>query len=253
MLAKRPSATAALEELKLMKKMTWFKGAFALALMTGVSMAFAADHIDAPAATADPTSDITDLYTWVDGTNAVFVLNVTPLAAMGAKFSDKVQYVVHTESSPGFGQAGTPLDIICTFAADQTISCWVGTKDYVTGDAKGVAGLASKSGLLTVFAGLRDDPFFFNLDGFKDTVATVDAAKAGLMLDSAGCPAINAATSAVLVSKLKTDPNSVPPGGVAKDFFAGKNVLSIVISVDKKLVTAGGAYVSSWASTNVGS
>lgn len=235
-----------------MKKMTWLKGALALALMTGVSWAFAADHIDAPKTTADPTSDITDLYTWIDGANAVFVLDVTPLAPAGAKFSDKVQYVVHTESSGGFGMAGTPLDIICTFAVDQTISCWVGTADYVTGDASKPAGLSSASDKLTVFAGLRDDPFFFNLDGFKDTVSTVDKAAGGLVFDPAGCPALDAATSALLVNKLKTDPTSNPPGGPAKDFFAGKNVLSIVISVDKKLITAGGAYVSTWASTNVG-
>ena len=48
------------------------------------------------------------------------------------------------------------------------------------------------------------------------------------------------------------DPDSVPPAGPAKDFFAGKNVLSIVISIDKKMLNAGGPIMSAWASTNVG-
>jgi hypothetical protein len=72
------------------------------------------------------------------------------------------------------------------------------------------------------------------------------------MFDPAGCPTLDAATSAVLVKKLSTDPLSTPPGAVAKDFFAGKNVLSIVLSVDKKLLNAGGPTMSAWASTNVG-
>jgi hypothetical protein len=120
-----------------MKRMTWMKGAIAVALMTGVSWALAADHRDAPKAISDPTSDINDVYTWLDGSNVVLVMSVTPLATNMSKFSDKVQYVFHTESTAGFGQAGVPLDIICTFAVDQTIECWVGNKDYVKGDGEG--------------------------------------------------------------------------------------------------------------------
>jgi len=230
--------------------MTWLKGALALSVLSAASWAIAADHLDAPAATADPTADITDLYAWTDGPNVVFALNVTPLAAVGAKFSDKIQYVVHTESTAGFGAKGEKTNIICTFDAAQKISCWVGDTGYVTGDATKTDGLVSDDKLIRVFAGLRDDPFFFNLTGFKDTVTTVEGAAGGLTFDPAGCPALNAATSTLLISKLSTDPMSTPPGGVAKDFFAGKNVLAIVLSVDKKLLNAGGATMSAWASTN---
>lgn len=238
-----------------MKRMTWLKGALALTVLSAASWAIAADHIDAPAAVADPTADITDLYAWSEPANVIFALNVAPLAGADAKFSDKVQYVIHTESAAKFGSAGEKVDIICTFDAAQKISCWVGEKGYVTGDASATTGLESADKSFKVFAGLRDDPFFFNLTGFKDTVSTVKAAikGGGLMIDAAGCPALDGATSAVLVNKLKTDPTSTPPGGAAKDFFAGKNVLSIVLSVDKKLLNAGGPILSAWASTNKGS
>jgi hypothetical protein len=229
--------------------MTWLKGALALSALTAASVALAADHIDAPAAIADPTADITDLYTWTDQGNAVFVLNVTPLAVAGAKFSDKVQYVIHTESAMGFGMKGEKTDIIVTFDAAQKASVWVGDKaEYVTGDASATTGLASADGKLKVFAGLRDDPFFFNLEGFKETVAIVDGAAAGLMYDAAKCPKLDAATSGLLVKQLK----SAKGGGPGVDFFAGKNVLSIVLSIDKKLLNAGGPIMSAWASTNVG-
>jgi hypothetical protein len=236
-----------------MKRMTWLKGALALSVLSAASWAIAADHLDAPAATADPTADITDLYSWTDQGKVVFALNVTPLAVKESKFSDKVQYVIHTESAAMFGSAGEKVDIICTFDAAQKISCWVGEKGYVTGDASVTAGIESADKAIKVFAGLRDDPFFFNLTGFKDTVKTVEGAVGGLIKDAAGCPGVDTATSTLLVGKLKTDPESTPPGGVAKDFFAGKNVLSIVLSVDKKLLNAGGPILSAWASTNKGS
>ncbi|MFO0758576.1 MAG: DUF4331 family protein [Byssovorax sp.] len=230
-----------------MKRTTWLRGALVLVAVCSASAAIGADHIDSPAAVADPTADITDLYTWLDGSNVVFALNVTPLAVAGAKFSDKIAYVVHTESTAKFGMPGQKTDIICTFDAAQTASCWVGDKDYVTGDASATTGIKSASGKLRVFAGLRDDPFFFNLEGFKDTVATVDQAEPLLQFDPAGCPAVDAATSAALVGMLShTQKGSMPP----KDFFGGKNVLSIVLSIDKSLLNGGGAFVAAWASTN---
>jgi hypothetical protein len=237
-----------------MPRTKWIRWGLVVAIATTTgSGAIAADHLDAPTVKIDPSSDITDLYSWNDGGKVVFVLGVSPLASAMSQFSDKVQYVIHTESSSKFGTAGTPLDIICTFAVDQKISCWIGTKDYVTGDASGTAGLTSASGAVKVFAGLRDDPFFFNLDGFKDTAATVEGAAAALTFDGAGCPKLDAATSSLLVKKLSTDPTSTPPGGPPKDFFAGKNVLAIVLSIDVKLLNGGGPLLASWASTNKGS
>ncbi len=235
-----------------MKRMTWLKGALALSVLSAASWAIAADHLDAPIVNADPLADITDLYSWTEAGNVIFALNVSPLAGMGAKFSDKVQYVIHTESAAMFGSVGEKVDIICTFNAAQKISCWVGDQDYVTGDASATTGLQSAGKGIKVFAGLRDDPFFFNLAGFLDTVATVKAA-AGLKFDAANCPALDPATSGLLLKKLSTDPASMPVGGLAKDFFAGKNVLSIVLSIDKKLISDGGPILSAWASTNKGS
>jgi hypothetical protein len=226
-----------------------------LVLAAASPLALAADHLDAPGTMADPTADITDTYAWLDGSNVVLILNVTPLAMTGAKFSDKVQYVLHTESSAKFGMPGTKKDIICTFDAAQKISCWLGgspTKaadDYVTGDAGATAGLMSTSGKVKVFAGLRDDPFFFNLDGFKDAVAAVDGAEASLTFDPSGCPAINGVTATALGKMLGgTMMGTMPP----KDFFGGKNVLSIVLSIDKSLLNTGGPILNVWGSTNKG-
>ncbi|HEY2517748.1 MAG TPA: DUF4331 family protein [Polyangiaceae bacterium] len=208
-------------------------------------LARSADHLDSPATKADPTVDLNDLYSFMDGNSAVFAVTLFPAATTAAKFSDKVQYVIHTASGSAFGATTANEDIVCTFNTAQTIQCWAGTDEYVTGDASKATGLASADGKLKVFAGLRADPFFFNLDGFHHAVATVEGAASGLTFDTAGCPALDNGTAAALRSQLQTSLD----GGAATDFFGPLNGLAIVVSIDKSLVTKGGAIVASWAGT----
>jgi hypothetical protein len=208
--------------------------------------ALSADHQDGPATTSEPPADLNDVYTWMDGTNVVLAMTVYPAAPTGAQFSDNVQYVFHTGSAAaGLGATSDPVDVIATFDSSQKIKLWVGTSDYVTGDASSTSGLTSADGKVKVFAGLRADPFFFNLDGFKQTAADVQAAAGGLSFNEAGCPTLNSATSTALVTQLAT----APDGGAPANHFATLNGLAIVVSVDKTLLTKGGAYMSVWGGT----
>jgi hypothetical protein len=218
----------------------------------------AADHLDGPQASADPAADITDLFGWMtaDKTKVNLAMDLFPKAAAGAKFSTAVKYAFHLNTKPAFGGAATPLSIICTFDAAQKISCWLqksgATIDYVNGDASATAGISSANGKLKVFAGLRDDPFFFNIDGFHHAAATVHALATGgtLTLDSAGCPTnLTAQQSATLVSQLKSNAAGTGPG---VDNFKGLNVMAIVIQVDAQTVTSNGSnpIIGLWASTN---
>jgi hypothetical protein len=134
-------------------------------------LARSADHQDSPSTMAAPTADINDVFAWMDRNAAVFAMTVYPNAPAGAQFDDHVQYVLHTASTSAFSSAlpvTNHVDIIATFdsATPQHVSLWVGTSEYVTGDASTAAGLTSADGKVKVFAGLRADPFFFNLDGF---------------------------------------------------------------------------------------
>ncbi len=216
------------------------------AIVGYTTAARSADHLDSPAVIAEPAADINDQYAWMDGNNLVLAMTVFPAATAGAKFSDKVQYVFHTSSGAAFGTTTADLDIICTFNAAQVASCWAGTAEYVKGDASNITGLASADGKFKVFAGLRADPFFFNVDGFKHTVATVESVAGTLTFDTAGCPALDAPTSALLRSQLQTSAD----GGPAVDFFGPLNGLAIVVSIDKSLVNKGGPIMSAWTSTN---
>jgi hypothetical protein len=208
----------------------------------------AADHADGPAASADPSADITDVFAWTsaDAAKLYLVMDLVRNATSASKFSDSVQYVFHTTSRAKFGDPPSPeVDVICVFAASQKIQCWAG-KTYVTGDASDVAGIMSADRKLRVFAGLRNDPFFFNLAGFKETGKDVANAASSLTFDPAGCPQLDAATASALVTQLKTAPGGAPP----VDNFAHFNVLSIAIALDKSLVTKNGPIVGVWGSTN---
>lgn len=236
-----------------MQKMRWLQGAFALAIAASGPLAFAADHRDSPAAVAEPAADINDVYAWAESDKVIIAMTVFPIATAESKFSDAIQYAFHVESSSGYAMAGSSKDVICTFDAAQKIQCWVGdpgaakADDYITGDASVTSGITSDSGKMKVFAGLRADPFYFNLDGFRDTVATVKAAAPSLMFDADGCPALDAATSGILIGQLQGTMSGAQP---AANFFETLNTLSIVIELDKSLLTGGGSTLAVWASTH---
>ena len=208
-----------------------------------------ADHIDGPRASADPAADITDVFAWMspDAQRVFLIMSLVRNATTASRFSNSVQYVFHTTSRPSFGAPPSPeITLICTFNQAQNIQCWAGNDEYVTGDASNTSGIVSDDGKFRVFAGLRNDPFFFNLAGFRATGRMVAEAAGGLQFDAAGCPLLDAATSAALVTQL----SRAPGGGPAVNNFDKFNVLAIVIAIDKSIVTANGPILSFWGSTN---
>jgi hypothetical protein len=217
--------------------------ALTLASICGYQSVRAADHIDGPRASADPSADITDVFSWMtaDAARVIIAIDLTRNATAESRFSDAVVYATRTVSSPTFGgTSAAPVDVLCTFDVAQRVQCWVGDDAYVAGDASGPEGITSDDGKLRVFTGLRQDPFFFNLAGFRETARTVTAAASGLTFDAAGCPALDEATATALVTQLQ----SAPGGGPAPDSFATFNVIAIVLEIDKSLVTAGGPIVA---------
>ena len=209
-----------------------------LPLLAATPDLHAAHHVDGPAVQRDPAADIADLFAWTtsDADRINLVLTI-PAAA----FSDAVQYAFRIESSEAYGQAGVVTDVICTFNALQRVECWVGDDDYVTGDASSETGLSSDSGLVKVFAGPRDDPFFFNSTGFNAVRTTVRDAAHALTFDGAGCPVLDADTSQSLLAQLATGTNT----------FVG-SILALVLQIDQRLINEGGDIVAVWGSTHRG-
>ena len=216
---------------------------------TASTALWAADHIDSPATIAEPAADITDLYAWMssDASKVNLVMDIFPFAGDSAEFSTAVTYVFHVNSSAGYGMAQTETQVICQFYDVGKIECWAGD-EYVEGDASNPNGITSDGGKMRVFAGLRNDPFFMEFDGFTETVKAVEAAAPGLTFDAEGCPQLDAATSNALVAQLQHGKN----GAAASDSFAGANVLALTIQIDKSMLTGGGPLLGVWASTHMG-
>ncbi|MFT5433755.1 MAG: hypothetical protein ACI9OJ_004463 [Myxococcota bacterium] len=221
----------------------------AAASLLAAPTAFAADHIDAPAASVSPSADIGDFFAWMtsDATHLNMAVTVNPFATAESMWSTATVYAMHVASMASYGGDATNHQLLCRFyKADGTgIECWAGG-EYVSGDPTDPAGISSASGKIKVFAGLRNDPFFFELTGFQNAVKTVTEAAPSLTFDDDGCPAVPADTAAAIVGMLQSGSEGAP----ASDTLAGANVLALVVQVDKTLVNDGGDFLAAWAATH---
>ncbi len=186
----------------------------------------AADHIDSPGATADKAADITDVYTFVspDTVNGaghlVMIMDVTPTASSMSKFSDKVEYTFHAHALTGAAglAVGPEMGFKCTAdaAATQKMTCTSlgGSAMTVSADFN-ATGSCTAANDICLFAGLRSDPFFFDFAAFQGVLKTGDASS------------LNSGKSC-----------ATPDGGT--NFFAGFNVLSIILEVNAAKAFASG-------------
>jgi hypothetical protein len=245
-------------------------GIASLALGTVLAtQSHAADHLDSASLAGNSMGDINDVYAWMttDTAKVNLAMTVSPGDDGTHSFSDAVQYVFHVASRTGDPLAvighpgmGTETKVICTFASNTSVQCWVvvGTtvKDYVTGNPTATGGITSGSGKTRVFAGRRSDPFFFNLQGFRNAVAAIAGMAGSLAPDAAGCPTglIDAQVMGVrgILSTLQTTGTGSPPCSTTEiDCFKTFNVMAIVVQVDKTLLNQpGNTILAVWGSTH---
>jgi hypothetical protein len=194
----------------------------------------AADHADAPAVTGK-TSDITDVYAFqspTTPTNMVLVVNIqgllAPSATAAAKFDPETMVEINIDNSStkdniedlviqttfenGKVQVYGPAKPIQTGLKSTLINASTKVEGSIT--AYGAAPSITDQSGMKVFAGPRDDPFFFDLTQYKKVIAAT-----------------------------ATSFNN--PGA---DTFAGTNVMSIVIELPKSVLGTGS--VNIWATSN---
>ncbi|MBS4042566.1 MAG: DUF4331 family protein [Chitinophagaceae bacterium] len=208
-------------------------------VIIGIAIAgivFAADHIDSPTVTSQPT-DITDLYVFQGQStgNMVFVANsqglLSPSAAAAARFDENTLLEFNIDNNADNVE---DLVIQCRYdAASNKMLVYgpispseSGTRSKLEGSVTAevaVTAYASSSSPqigtgttgVKVFAGPRDDPFFFDLGQYKKILAGQ-----------------------------ATGFNN--PG---TDTFAGTNVLSVVVEVPKSMLNASSGKVNVWLET----
>ncbi|MBK7827723.1 DUF4331 family protein [Nannocystis sp.] len=200
-------------------------GLFALGLVAAVAMPLltdtvhAADHVDAPKTKAFLAGDITDVYAWHTGDGKVVaVLDFAGFGEAGlpATFDADVLYTIHIDNNNDNlpdQEAHIRFGKNSKGAWGVQVSGLPGGKPVVTGPVETTidAGMG-----LRVYAGLRDDPFFFDLDGFNKTVQT-----GTLSFDN------------------------------KHDTFATTNVTAIVVEMSTDALVGNGKTFRLWASTRV--
>ncbi len=208
----------------------------ALPLVAGVMMALAggafyvtgsgltaADHLDPPGRTnpandmtPDKAADIADVFAWHTATDINFVLTFAgPQAAnLPAVYDPDVLYTINVSNAAPRTTPDIPIEVRFGRGSGNTFGVQVKGLPGVTGAIEGAVETDLVKDGVRVRAGLFDDPFFFDLQGFRDTVAT-------------GTLRFNN----------------------QRDFFAGQNDTAIVISIPRDRIENGTNLVDVWATT----
>jgi len=219
-----------------MKTKKMMLGAFAIAAVVTGGIIFAADHIDSPNVKNTP-NDITDLYVFSgeNANNLVFVGNTQGLMSPGstatAKFDENTVIEFNIDNN---NDKVEDLVIQCKYdAASNSMKVYgpvapseKGTRSKLEGSETASVAVtaygamapvtATSANGMKVFAGPRDDPFFFDLTQFKKIIA-------------------GTATGFL-------------PAGTAQDTFAGTNVMSVVVEVPKSMLGGSGT-LNVWLET----
>jgi hypothetical protein len=202
--------------------------------ITGIaigSIVLAADHIDSPAVT-NQTTDITDVYVFraQESNNLVFVANTQGLLAPAATAAAAFDANTLIEFNIDNNNDNVEDLVIQGIFRDGKVKVYGPVKPGETGGRSrlegavtaevavtpyGAAPVIGTGSGLKVFAGPRDDPFFFDLNQFKKVI--------GGMAGGFNNP--------------------------GTDAFKGTNVLSFVVEVPKTMLHATGGKLNVWVET----
>lgn len=191
----------------------------------------AADHIDAPAVQGG-TSDITDFYSFQGSNtnNLVFVANVkgllSPMATADAAFDENVMVEFNIDNTgdniedliiqaiPRNGKMYFFGPVAPGTAGSTSVVKTSNSLGSVSITEYGETASVYSNGGVSLFAGPRDDPFFFDFGQYSEIIA----GNAGSFNN---------------------------PG---TDTFAGSNVMSVVVELPKSML-AGSGTLNTWVET----
>lgn len=203
--------------------------AAASVLLLGNHRVLAADHAEAPGTMSDGPSDIADIYAWhtPEGT-LVAALTFAGLTEAGVEptYDADVLYGIHIDNN---GDHVADIDIWARFGQNEAGEWGVQVINLpgadmpadpnICGTAPGHCGpintVIDTGAGTQVFAGAREDPFFFDLAGYLETLDT---------------------------GMLSFNPDN--------DSFAGLNVTALVLEMDAATAAAGSDNIQLWATTS---
>jgi hypothetical protein len=207
-----------------------------LAFLAQADIAYAADHTESPATTADRAADIADLFVFspvIGGSERLVVVltyggdsSFNPISGDLDFYCDRdVLYSVYLDDT-----ANNAADAYASATADVTMnirmtaqadgSCDVrfenvpGAGSRFEGKVGNGTDIVQSSNGLNGFVGTADDPFFFDLQGFVETLNT-----GTLAFDN------------------------------TRDVFAGRNLSAIAFEIDESAIGSSGTQYRLWATS----
>lgn len=178
--------------------------------------AFAADHAEAPGTQADPAADISDYYAWYsDGTvKAILTFNALMVPGDAAVYDPDVLYTLNFDVD-GDDVADHMVHVRFGQAADGSWGVQASNLPGAGAPQHGPVEMVVSTPGGKLFAGLRDDPFFFDLTGYSETLST-----GTLSFDN------------------------------TRDDFAGTNAMAIVVEFDAPSLLGSSTTFQTWATTS---
>lgn len=186
-----------------------------------------ADHSESPGALADPAADLADIFFFPSPENPLRMVGAitfggrpAPAARIDQAFycDPNVLYAFNIDRANAAGAFDNAPDIVifARFTAGAAGACTVqlrnvpGAGGTFSGAVSGAVDTIFLSpGGMRAFAGLRNDPFFFDAQGYNALIATFAAA----------------GQSGNLVASFNL-------GGPRRDSFANRNISAIVFEMD---------------------
>jgi hypothetical protein len=201
-----------------MRVSTRIAGAAAIGLLAsviGVGVVTAADHVDAPGVMGNPAADITDFYAWhKDDGKIVAIITFAGLTEVGqpGTYDASTLYGIHIDNN---ADNVAEENVWIRFGQNGSGDWGVQVEGLAADPVVGPVGTIIDGPLgLRVFAGLRDDPFFFDLQGY---LATLDTGTLSFDKDN--------------------------------DSFAMTNVTAIVVEISTDAAAGGSDTIQMWATT----
>lgn len=215
-------------------------GALTLAIAISAATLFASDHQDTPEVELSPRMDINDIYAFpgASADRIVLVMTtsspITPAQSVTASFDPNLLYQLKIDNT---GDGVEDRVIQFTFSGNGAsqqvqvrgpvppvttgmINSVVDASPSLTGTVNTTLGAATG---MQVFVGLRDDPFFLDLEQFFRIVPDRKPVSGPL-------------------SALPDTPSASAwrPPGQAVDYLRGLNTLALVVELPTAMLTAGG-------------
>ena len=231
------------------KKLGLMTAAVGVMLIPGMMLVKArgSDHADTPAIAANPGVDLTDVFIFpspTDSTKVVLAMNVHPLIPSGVTNTVFDPDALYQFKIANAGDPKLPVENLVIQAkfsgtgTNQTVQIAGPVKPSMTGTKSVFETPDATSGAINtifttgsgikVFAGTREDPFFFDLEQFFN------------ILPDRGTPLPPPIGRNPPANPNQPQLTTFSAPGVATDTLKGYNLLTIVLEMPRTMLTNGG-------------